>query len=343
MMTRYALRRFASSWASLRRSVFAAGVVALSCASVLSVQAEETGAFAIPACDTPAVEDEGAAAMPADPALRANLPPGMTLHVLADAATEAWPPFARGLVMTVRALTLDPGVTAATRQSQGPVLFYVESGSVSVSINGRPEVFEQGAAFLIERSKNYQLRNEDLGTPATLLRVQVVPPGSETKVSRGDIAQVVDDEQMMAPGPPFIRSQLLLTADVPAMDGPGRLVLGCLAWEVDPAGARDTVHPGPVALLVLDGELLVGNSGALGAGQCTVFQGDVVHRLGPGASPPRALLIGILPAEATLWEEPVAQAPAPLRLRYSCDPDVPPDAIPDGARRRAPLVAMAAL
>jgi hypothetical protein len=173
--------------------------------------------------------------------------------------------------------------------------------------------------------------------------VQVVPPGSETKVSRGDIAQVIDDEQMMAPGPPFIRSRLLLSADVPAVDGPGRLVLGCLAWEDVSAGSRDAVHPGPVALLVLDGQLLVGDSGALGLGQCTVFQGGVVHRLGAGTSPPQVLLIGMLPAGAALWSEPVAQAPAPLRLRYACDPDVPPDAIPDGAWRTAPSLEMASL
>jgi quercetin dioxygenase-like cupin family protein len=291
-------------------------------AAVLGQQGE---GFAISACD-----EDGPAA---ESAFAAQLPPGVALRVLADEATEAWPPFARGLVMTVRHLTLDPDVASATRQSQGPVLFYVESGTLDVSVNGQPRIVEQGATLLIERSENYQLRNEDASAPATLLRVQIVPPGGETKVARGDIAMAMDDEQALSPGPPFIQSQLLLTADVPAVDGLTHLVLGCLSWADGAPDAGETVHAGPVALLVLDGEMLVGETGSLAAGQCTVFNGNVAHRLRAGSPPPSVLLIGILPDGKPFWAEPAGTGPPPGRLAFSCDPDAAPDAVPDAAQR----------
>lgn len=286
--------------------------------------------FPTAACEEPSV-GAGVASVSAATALAPEPPPGIALAMLADAATEAWPPFARGLVLTVRHLTLDPGVASASRQSQGPVLFYVESGSVSVSVNGQPRVVGLGEALLIERGKNYQLRNEDLGTSAMLVRVQIVPPGGETKVSRGEIAMAIDDEQALAPGPPFIASQLLLSADVPAVDGLAHIVLACVTWNEGSTDADDAVHPGPVALLVLEGELLVGDSGSLGAGQCTVFQRNAPSRLGAGEPAPTVLMIAVVPDGAPLWAAAGDAGAAPGRSSFSCDPAAAPDAIPDSA------------
>ena len=320
-----------AAWALVRRLGVVSITALLVCTSVMTVLGQEGEGFAIRACEGPAATG-GEPVLAPESALADELPPGLALAVLADEATEEWPPFARGLVMTVRYLTLDPGVASAMRQSQGPILFYVASGAVGVSINGQPRVVEQGASFLVERSKNYQLRNEDATTPASVLRVQVVPPGGETKVARGDIATAVDDEQAFAPGPPFIASRLLLSVDVPAVDGPTHLVLGCLSWADVSADPGEVVHAGPVALLVLEGELLVGDAGSLAAGQCTVFDGTVAHRLRAGSPAPRVLMIGILPDGAPLWAEPGDGDPTPGRLAFSCEPAAMPDAIPDAAR-----------
>ena len=296
------------------------------------VLAQEANVIAIPACASASEAQASSESSPAiESALSAELPAGLSLRMLADMATDQWPPFASGLVMTVRYLTLDPGVRAAPRQTQGPLLFFIETGSVEFSINGRPQVFDQGSSVLIERGQNYQLRNDDPVGPATLLRLQIVPPGKETQVSRGDIADVRDGEQAFSPGPPFIRSRLLLTADLPVVEGRTHLILGCLTWADLAADTGDASHPGSIGLLVLDGQLLVGESGSVAAGQCIVYQPQVPHRLRAGTTPPVILMAGAVADGLPFWGDPSPDVGAQPggRMSFNCDEQVEPDAIPD--------------
>ena len=307
--------------------------LALALPSAGGVLAQDAEGISLPACQ-PAAEGNGSDPLLAsESALTVEMPPGLALAVLADTATDQWPPFARGLLMTVRHLTLDPGVTAASRQTQGPLLFYIETGSVGLSINGQPQTFDRGESVLIERGQNYQIRNDDPVNPARVLRLQIVPPGKETQVARGDLADVRDDEEEFIPGPPFIQSRLLLTAEMPALEGLTHLILGCLTWSDQAADTGETSHPGPVGLLVLEGQLLVGDSGSLAAGQCVVFQPQVLHRLRAGSLSPVILVVGAVPDGVPFWgssdEEVGAQSGG--RLEFNCDQQAEPDAIPDAA------------
>ena len=233
-------------------------------------------------------------------ALGTGMPSGLALTVLADQATEQWPAFADSLVLTIRRLNLVPAAVTEIRRTQGPLLFYVESGSVGLSVNGRMQTQSPGVATLVETGQHYLLRNDSTES-ATILRLALVPPDEETTVGRGEIAQVIDGGSEIAASPGSIESRLLLRADVPAMSGRAHLFLACLSW-VDPgADLGATSHPGPVGYLVLDGQLLVGDAGILNAGDCTLFPAQSPRRLRAGDPPPTLLMFGAVPDDHPLW------------------------------------------
>jgi quercetin dioxygenase-like cupin family protein len=230
----------------------------------------------------------------------AGLPPGLSLVVLTDQSPTSWPRYARGLVMTVRQLTLDPGVVSEMRITPGPLLYYVERGTVGISINSRLAYYEPGSAVLVELGQHYLLKNDD-NEPVRLVRVQLTPPETETTVARSDPAAAHGVERAAIPGPPFLASRLLLTTPAPAMKERTHLFLACLSWADPAAEARDIAHPGPVALVVIAGELLVGETGTLTASDCVVFQAGDVHRLRAGDPAPVVLMVGAVPAGSELW------------------------------------------
>jgi quercetin dioxygenase-like cupin family protein len=284
------------------------------------------------------------------PAAASNLdegvPPGLALSVLADLSTETWPAFANSLVLTVRQLSLQADAVTDARRTQGPLLFYVASGSVGISVNGRLQPHAPGSALLVETGQNYLLRN-DSADPAIVLRLALVPPDEETTVGRGDVAAVIDDGNEIAAGAESIESTLLLSADLPAMTGPMHLFLACLSWTDAEADPGEAAHPGPVGLLVLDGQLLIGESGMLDAGDCTVFPPASPRHLRAGHPPPVILMFGAVPEEDPLWLYDVASAQngtPSARASFACgdaaEPGEPPVAaglMPDADPSAAPL------
>ena len=265
-----------------------------------------------------------------------GLPPGLSLLVLSDQSPLSWPRYARGLVMTVRHLTLDPGVASEVRTTPGPLLFYVAGGTVSLSINSRMQAYEAGSAVLVELGQRYLLRN-DLDAPVRLVRVQLTPPATETTVSVGEPAEVHGVEREASLGPPFLANRLLVSAEAPAMQEGTHLVLACLRWVDAAAEARDVAHPGPVALFVLEGQLRVGETGTREAGDCVVFQSQVVHDLRAGDPAPVVLLVGALPAGAELWNPASAagRARSTGRLSFHCGEETATSTVPGVARMAA--------
>jgi quercetin dioxygenase-like cupin family protein len=233
-------------------------------------------------------------------ALGEGLPEGVELTVLAAHATEQWPAFAESLVMTIRRLDLVPGAVTEIRRTQGPLLFYVESGSVALSVNGRMQPQSPGVATLVQTGQHYLLRNE-AAAPATILRLALVPPDEETTVGRGEIAQVIDTGDEITASPGMVESRLLLRADVPTMSGPAHLFLACLSWRYPEDDPGETAHPGPVGYVVLEGQLLVGEAGTLNAGDCTLFPSQSPRRLRAGDPPPTLLMFGAVPSDQPLW------------------------------------------
>lgn len=264
--------------------------------------------------------------------LAEGVPAGLALSVLADRPAEQWPAFADSLVMTIRRLNLAPGAVTDIRRTQGPLLFYVESGNVGLSINGRMQPQSPGAAALVETGQHYLLRN-DPNEPATVLRLALVPPDEETTVNRGGVAQVIDAGQEIAMSPGAVESQMLVRADVPALSGTTRLFLACLAWVDASADPGEASHPGPVGFLVLDGQLLVGETGVLSAGDCTFFSPQAPRRLRAGDPSPTVLMFGVLPGGERLWNpagvsDPVSPSDRPM---FECGIHAAPDETPDAA------------
>jgi quercetin dioxygenase-like cupin family protein len=272
----------------------------------------------------------------------AVLPRGLSLVVLTNQSPTSWPRYARGLVMTVRQLTLDPDVVSEMRITQGPLLFYVEGGTVGISINSRMAYYEPGSAVLVELGQHYLLRN-DSAESVRLVRVQLTPPETETTVARSDPAAAHGVERAAVPGPPFLASRLLLTTPAPAMREGTRLVLACLTWADPAVEARDIAHPGPVALLVLAGQLLVGETGIRATGDCVVYQAGDVHRLRAGDPPPVVLMIGAIPAGSELWRgaSAVGGSRSSVGSTPRCGEETAAGAAPDAgsmsARDRVPV------
>ena len=251
----------------------------------------------------------------------AGLPSGLEVAILADQPTEDWPPRASGLILTLRHLTLDPGSASESRRAEGPLLFYVETGNVGISINGVMDYFSAGTGVLVQRNQRYVLRNASQA-PASMLRVQVVPPGEETEVGGyGGSVDVRQEDRESPPGPPYIDSRLLLTGEIPAIQGRTHLLLGCLSWSDPAADPAEIAHPGPVGYLVVRGQMLVGKTSSRMAGECAGFQAREPHRLRAGSPPPVVLVVTVMPDGSRLWTtENVGEGSdaSTNRLKFDC-------------------------
>jgi hypothetical protein len=299
-----------------------ATVVVLLPVPVAGVQpTESSGSSVIPtACDEMAGESGSEALATSVVTPAAGLPSGLTLVVLTDQPTEHWPLRASGLILTLRHLDLDPGAASASRRADGPLLFYVETGSVGISINSLMTYYEAGAGVLVQRGQRYVLRNAS-EAPASMLRVEVVAPGEETEVAIGDPVDVHKVDRESPPGPPFIASRLLLTGEIPAIEGKTHLILGCLSWTDPAADPGDITHPGPVGYLVVRGQMLVGETASRVAGECVGFQARRPHRLRAGNPPPVVLVVTAMPDGSQLWTaENIGEGSeaSTNRLRFAC-------------------------
>ena len=269
-----------------------------------------------------------------------GLPPGLQLTLLAEQTTDQMPPYTDGLVLTLRQITLAPDAATKVRLTNGPLLFYVASGEIVLSIGGQLQTQAPGSAEFVDTGQRYALQN-DRDTPAILWRVALVPSGLETTVGWGDIAQVIDGGEEIAASAETITSRLLVSTNVPALSGSGRFFLACLTWGDPAADTGDSAYRGPVGLLVLDGLLLIGDSGTLEAGSCVAFPAQSPRRLRAGDPPPTVLMFGALPADGPLMLPVTATAGAsatPERIEFACEDDSAPAAEP-AAASLAPLSA----
>lgn len=274
----------------------------------------------IVACDASANGGSGANAT-----AREQLANGLDLAILTDTATDAWPRTARGLTLTLRLLLVEAGAASETRITEGPLLYFVEQGVVGISINSRLSTYSAGDVALVGNRQRYTLQNDGDAT-ARLLRVQIVKPGDETSVGAdwGASANVTTIEKESPPGPPSIRTRLLLSGEIPKIDGSQRVIFGCLIWRAAQAETGPVVHSGPVAFLVLRGEMLVNDIGHRKSGDCTGFQAGVSHRLRAGADLPVVLLVAVIPDDGPWWGRGNAREVNP-NLKFRCGEPAAPD------------------
>ena len=271
--------------------------------------AQEPSAAPPAACTAPATA-LGAATPAPDPQLVAGVPDGVTLSLLGSGLAEQLP--ATPAVMQLSRLSVPPGAGSDTRQAYGPILFYVEAGTVAAYVGGIPTTLPTGGALLVPTDELYAFINEG-AAPASLLRLGLTGTGDAL------IADVVPPSSDLPDAPPPPPPVQLVRGEVAPLPAAGaRLFLACLTGQGPEAGAADHSHPGPVGLLVERGRLTVRDGIELPEGGCTLFQAGEAHRELPSDPAAAVLLFGVVPDGLPLWTAATALAAPPVTTALTC-------------------------
>ena len=258
--------------------------------------------------------DDGSAISTPVADLTSGLPAGMALRLLAEGTVNQLP--RQNLVLVVRAVTVQPGAASEVDRTRGALLYVVTAGVADIAINGTPETYVAGSSVLVAPDQFYGLINPG-DEPVALLRLSIEPSGQETEVSVGDPLSVThEDGEVDAVSPERIVSRVVMRAEVGRLpEGTVRLFLGCMAWEDPGADSGELRQPSSVGLVVLKGQLRLGESDVINAGRCLQFRPQAAHRLQSGTPPPMLLIFGAIPSGQHLWmsSDPVSgQAAIPV-------------------------------
>jgi hypothetical protein len=259
--------------------------------------------------------------------LTATMPPasgqpgGISLSPLADGEIDQLPPPPARLFLS--RISLGPGTTVATQAAAGPILYYVEAGTVSIIIAGDPVTYGPSQAALVPMDELYALVNPSGTDPVSLLRLAVTPT-SVVSVPVADflVPPPVDVSSIStAPNAPPSQSTsaLLFRADLNVLPPqPFRLLLACAAWTAPPDPASSVSFSGPVGIRIVSGTLLLGEDRKIGETGCTLFEPGQALSVGPGDQPPSGVLFGLLPAGVDLWQAAPSESPTGSVVNVSC-------------------------
>jgi hypothetical protein len=242
-----------------------------------------------------------AATMPPAP----GQPDGISLSPLAEGETNQLPPPPARLFLS--RISLGPGTTVDTQAAAGPILYYVEAGTVSIVIAGEPVTYGPRQAVLVPMDELYALVNPSGTDPVSLLRLAVTPTSVESvPVADFLIPPSVDVSSIStAPNAPPSESTstLLFRADLNVLPPrPFRLLLACAAWTAPPDPGTAASFPGPMGVRIVSGTLLLGGDRKIGETGCTIFASGQPLSAGAGDQAPSGILFGLLPAGADLWQ-----------------------------------------
>jgi hypothetical protein len=232
-------------------------------------------------------------------------PDGISLSLLADGAADHLPPPPARLFLS--RISLGPGTSVDTQAAAGPILYYVEAGTVAIIIAGDPVTYGPSQAVLVPMDELYALVNPSGTDPASLLRLAVTPTSVESvPVADFLIPPSVDVSTIStAPNAPPSQSTstLLFRADLTVLpSSPFRLLLACAVWTAPPDPATSASFSGPVGFRLVSGTLLLAEDRQIGETGCTVFEPGQTLTVGPGDQPPSGVLFGLLPAGQDLWQ-----------------------------------------
>jgi quercetin dioxygenase-like cupin family protein len=229
------------------------------------------------------------------PPLTNGLPTSVALTVLGTGQAAHLPKPPARLQLTY--LTLAPGAGADSRQTVGPILFYVVEGRITLYVGGKPQTLEHGESVLIQLGEIYAVIN-DGGAPATLLRLAVAPRDA---VDQPVSVVVTPPPLLLTPVPPPTGT-LLFRAEV--QDHPltsARLFLICLRWYSPGSESGNYRYPGPVGVRVVSGELTVDGTRQIPESGCALLEANATHRLQSADAPPVVLMFGAIPSRQDLW------------------------------------------
>jgi quercetin dioxygenase-like cupin family protein len=259
---------------------------------------QQDGSLALPNC-SPAESGEQVQPMPAvAPSLAPPDAFGAVDDLLATAFVAEVPPGPLRLVL--RRIELETGQGADPRTSQGPLLYYVQSGTVTFHVEGTEQVRSEHDCLFVPAEAEISYQNDaNPPTRAVVLRLSLAPPRTEDQ----EIAIFIEPTTTSGMTP--AASSLLLSADVASPPQEGAwLFLTAIAWNspvADPGWHR---HSGPVGLHVETGGVtvdLLSGQRRLPQQGCAYIPADTIHRELAAEVPTTILLAGVLPAAGALW------------------------------------------
>jgi quercetin dioxygenase-like cupin family protein len=272
---------------------------------------KQDAAPVIPDC-SPNQEDQDAPTTAAP----SFLPPtgsGLTVEVLA-AAPLVDVPLGR-LRLVLRRVELPSGEGADPRTSQGQLLYYVQSGTVTFYVGGTKYVRSERSCLSVPAQTEISYINDGQpAAPAVLERLSLAPGGAEDT----EITTFVEpSDSGTGPG-----STLLMRADVaPFSSASDWLFLARSTWAEAGGDAGWQRHPGPVGVHVEAGglsiDLPVGHRD-LPTGGCAYFPAGVAHRESAASGPASILIFGVIATGALLWTP--AQQPGPGTVEPTPEP-----------------------
>jgi hypothetical protein len=248
-------------------------------------------------------------------------PAGFSLSPLAEKETDSLPTAPVRLFLS--RIRLAPGSVAETRAADGPILYYVETGTASISINGEPTSYGPRQAAMVPMDELYALVNPSGSEPVSLLRLAVAPANVDS-VPVADFlvppsAGIVAISSSGNPSPSQPTSALLFRADLNALpQQPFRLLLACAAWTATPDPTATMSFSGPVGVRIVSGVLLLGEDRKIGETGCTLFEPGQPFEAGAGNPAPSGILFGLVPAGTGLWQPTGSGSSASSVTNVSC-------------------------
>ncbi len=208
---------------------------------------QQDGSLALPNC-SPAESGEQVQPMPAvTPSLAPPHAFGAVGDLLATAFVAQVPPGPMRLVLRRIELETDQG--ADPRRSRGPLLYYVQSGTVTFHVEGTEQVRSEHDCLFVPTEAEISYQNDaNPPTRAVMLRLSLAPPTMEDQ----EIAIFIEPTTTSGMTP--AASSLLLSADVASPPQEGAwLFLMAIAWNSPVADTGWHRHSGPVGLHVETG------------------------------------------------------------------------------------------
>ena len=201
----------------------------------------------------------------ADPLKLCNLPDGVEIQVYAFGITESLPPRTESLLL--ERVSFDPGSFEPLQRANGPILLYVESGTLSIidELNLSVEISGGGVQFF-EDGAHFEIRNNS-DRAATLLRLRLL---ISYEPSATPLAPAVYGQASSA----ILPTEIVLV--VPFANGqkaPAVLFFAQGRWGPN-AVLDDHVFSGPLGLYITEGTLVVSGPSGLASPQ-TAQQGPI--------------------------------------------------------------------
>ena len=252
------------------------------------------------ALETPDTCAAGSATLAGAAASDGESPAGFVLNPLGEGQIDRVPSPPVRLQLT--RLSFEPRSDTGQREATGPIIYYVESGELSIAVGGKLAQYQPGASTFVPMDEIYQVVNA-ADEAASVLGVALADPDAKVFPVANVLPLPTPSGMGESLSAKNATSTVLFQADLDTLpDLPTRLFLACAAWTMPPDPSDALAPSGPVGLRVTSGTFLRDDRHPIREAGCIFFaQGDV-HATGAGDVIPSGVLFGILPVGQSLWQ-----------------------------------------